>query len=136
MTAPAITIGPSSPVAAAARVMLEEGINRLPVVDQNNRLLGIVTRTDLVRAFARSDEAIGEEIRHEVLARVLWTDPAEFEVDVRSGDIELDGELETSGQVELLHKLVERTPGVVSLRSRVRARTTESGGPRWLRGRR
>src|SRR5262249_17832378 len=54
MSRPAITIAPYASTAAAAGEMLEQGINRLPVV-KNGRLVGIVTRADLVRAFARSD---------------------------------------------------------------------------------
>ena len=49
MTTPAITIGPSATAAGAARLMLEQGINRLPVVAEDGRLIGIVTRADLVR---------------------------------------------------------------------------------------
>jgi CBS domain-containing protein len=60
MTAPAITIGPDRPAAAAARLMLEHGVNRLPVVSDDGMLLGIVTRADLVRAFIRSDEKFAE----------------------------------------------------------------------------
>ena len=61
MTRPAITISPYSSVAEAARLMSEHGINRLPVV-KDGELVGIVTRTDLVRAFVRSDEDIRREI--------------------------------------------------------------------------
>ena len=55
MTAPVITIGPDRPVMAAAALMIDRGVNRLPVVDHDGRLVGIVTRADLVRAFVRSD---------------------------------------------------------------------------------
>ena len=53
MTAPAVTIRPSSSATAAARLMIEQGVNRLPVVMQDGRVVGIVTRADLVRAFTR-----------------------------------------------------------------------------------
>ena len=55
MTAPAVTIGAGRSVSEAARLMTDRGIKRLPVVDADGVLLGIVTRTDLVRAFARTD---------------------------------------------------------------------------------
>lgn len=71
MTAPAKTIAPWRPVSAAAAQMLEEGVNRLPVVDDESRLVGIVTRADLVRAFVRPDAEIRREIRDEVLERAL-----------------------------------------------------------------
>ena len=119
MTSPAITVGPESTVAAAARLMLDHGVNRVPVVGRDGLLLGIVTRADLVRAFGRADHAIAAEIRDDILQRVLWVDPAAFTVRVECGEVELVGELETEGQVELLAALVEKVPGVVSVTARV-----------------
>ena len=119
MTTPPITIGPGATAAGAARLMLEQGINRLPVVAEDGRLIGIVTRADLVRAFTRADHEIAAEIRDDILQRVLWVNPSAFTVSVRDGDVELTGELETEGQVELLESLVERVPGVVSVRAHV-----------------
>jgi CBS domain-containing protein len=58
MTSPAITVGVDRDVSFAARSMTEYGIKRLPVVGHDGALVGIVTRADLVRAFARSDEEI------------------------------------------------------------------------------
>ena len=66
MTSPAVTIGPDRGVADAASVMLDESFSRLPVVDHGS-LVGIVTRHDLVRAFARSDEEIWLEIEADPL---------------------------------------------------------------------
>src|SRR5580765_3776523 len=63
MTSPALTIGPRRPVAEAAGRMLDEHVNRLPVVDDAGRLLGIVTRADLVRAFVRTDDEIADRGR-------------------------------------------------------------------------
>ena len=71
MTAPAVTIASGRPVSDAATTLLELGIDRLPVVD-SGRLVGIVTRSDLVRAFIRSDEAIADEIRDDVVVRKAW----------------------------------------------------------------
>ena len=59
MTAPALTIAPDRTVAEAAGVMVDEGVNRLPVVNAAGELVGIVTRADLVRAFVRTDEGAG-----------------------------------------------------------------------------
>ncbi|MEX2210984.1 MAG: CBS domain-containing protein [Gaiellaceae bacterium] len=131
MTAPAITIGPERPVAAAARLMVEAGVNRLPVVGEDGTLLGIVTRADLVRAFTRSDDEIAEEIREGVLKRTLWVDPSLFELSVRDGEVELAGELDTSADGVVLAKLVEKVPGVVSVRSAVTYRAeSQPVGPR------
>jgi CBS domain-containing protein len=131
MTAPAVTIGPDRPAAEAARLMLEHRVNRLVVLDRDGRLAGIVTRADLVRAFTRSDAEVAEEIRIDVLQRVLWADPGRVQVDVRNGEVELAGELETSTDAEVLLRLVERVPGVVSVRSTVGHRhDNRRGAPR------
>jgi CBS domain-containing protein len=119
MTAPAITIRRTRPAAAAARLMVETGVNRLPVVSSEGKLLGIVTRADLVRAFTRPDKEIAAEIREEVLERVLWVRSGTISVRVTDGEVELSGRLETSAEVAVLEKLVEMVPGVVSLRSAV-----------------
>jgi CBS domain-containing protein len=71
MSAPPLTVAPYTSVAQAARLMSEHGINRLPVL-RNDELVGIVTRTDLVRAFVQSDEDIRSEIEEDVLLRTLW----------------------------------------------------------------
>jgi CBS domain-containing protein len=119
MTTPPITITPGRPAAAAARLMVERGVNRLPVVNQDERLVGIVTRADLVRAFIRTDEELTAEIREDVLQRVLWVEPDTIDVTVRNGDVELAGELETSADAAVLEKLVAKIPGVISVHSNV-----------------
>jgi CBS domain-containing protein len=70
MSSPAITIAPGRQVAEAARVMVGRRVNRLPVVD-GSRLVGIVTRADLVRAYVRSDTEIEREIREDVAETAL-----------------------------------------------------------------
>jgi CBS domain-containing protein len=122
MSSPPITAAPFESTAAAARRMTEEGINRLPVVAVDGRLIGILTRTDLIRAFVRPDHVIATEIRDEVLRRVLWLEPGVISVDVRDGEVDLAGELDTEADTEILEKLVAKVPGVVSVRSAVTSR--------------
>jgi CBS domain-containing protein len=118
MTSPAITITQDRPAAAAARIMLDRAVNRLPVV-RDGVLVGIVSRSDLVRAFTRSDEEIVTEIREDVLRRALWLDPDSVEITVRRGEVHLAGEIEAKSDAEVLTKLVARIPGVVSVGSDV-----------------
>jgi CBS domain-containing protein len=127
MSAPAITIGPGRPVHEAAAVMVAESINRLPVVE-DEELVGILTRADVVRAFTRTDAEIADEIREEVLRRTLWLEPGKVSMDVVDGAVRLEGEVESEADAELLPVFVARIPGVVSVRTRVRARATTSGG--------
>jgi CBS domain-containing protein len=116
MTSPAITISPFRSAHEAARLMLEHGINRLPVV-KAGRLVGIITRADLVRAFHRPDHAIAEEIRSDVLERTLWIAPETVRISVERGDVTLRGELEGHSDATLIERLVARVPGVVGVRS-------------------
>lgn len=117
MTAPAITIPSYCSVAEAARLMCEHGVNRLPVIGAHE-LVGIVTRTDLVRAFVRSDEDIRHEIKEDVLRRNLWIDvPEAVGVEVERGAVRLTGKLETRSDALLLEPLAARVPGVVSVES-------------------
>ncbi|MGH3136137.1 MAG: CBS domain-containing protein [Gaiellaceae bacterium] len=117
MTTPAITVSPYCSVAEAARLMSEHGINRLPVV-KGAELVGIVTRTDLVRAFVRSDEEIRREIGEDLIRRTLWIEaPEAIGVDIERGAVRLSGHLQTSSDASLLVRLVARVPGVVSVES-------------------
>jgi CBS domain-containing protein len=116
MTSPALTIEPARPASEAARLMVEKGINRLPVVS-HDRLLGIVTRADLVRAFHRPDEEIEREISGDVLLQTLWIDPNRISIGVSNGEVSLSGKVETRTQAELVEAYVRRVPGVVDVRS-------------------
>jgi CBS-domain-containing membrane protein len=114
MTSPAITIHSYRPVAAAAAEMLERHVNRLPVLDGEERLVGIVTRADLVRAFVRSDELVAREIR-DVIARALWMSADAVSVAVKNGEVRLRGTTETEVEADTMIRLVRRVPGVVAV---------------------
>jgi CBS domain-containing protein len=126
MTSPAITIGPGERVSAAAALMVERGINRLPVVD-TGKLVGIVTRADLVRAFLRDDALIAKEIRDDVILRQFWIDPESLAVSVINGAVSLRGQVEKRSIAELLASVVERLPGVVAVDSRLTWREDDRG---------
>jgi CBS domain-containing protein len=122
MSAPAVTIGPTRPVTVAATTMIDESVNRLPVVDHEGRLVGIVTRADLVRAFVRTDAEIEHEIREDVIRQKLWLEPDAFHVEVVGGEARLSGEVETQTDAEMIPTLVQRVPGVVAVLSKLRWR--------------
>jgi CBS domain-containing protein len=119
MTSPAVTIPPYESVSQAARIMCERKVNRLPVV-KGGKLVGIVTRADLVRAFTRTDREIEQELREDVLARTMWVEPGRVDVAVRNGVVTLTGGLRVRADVELLERLASRVPGVLSVESDVR----------------
>ena len=102
--------------------MIDDGVNRLPVVDDEQRLIGIITRADLVRAFVRSDAEVEQEIREDVLRRVMWIEPGVVGVEVAGGEVRLTGEVETKTDAEMIPRLVQRVPGVVGVLSKLRWR--------------
>jgi predicted transcriptional regulator len=120
MTVPAITIGPRRPLTEAATTMVEQGVNRLPVVGDEGKLIGIVTRADLVRAFIRPDAEIAREIRDDVIARTLWISPEAVRVEVEDGEVRLSGTVETRADAELVPMFVQHVPGVVGVLSKLR----------------
>ena len=114
MTSPAVTIEPGASVVAAARELIDRRIDRLPVVHEG-LLIGIVTRTDLVRAFVRSDSAIEHEIRDDVLVRGLWLAPENLTVVVREGHVAIGGRVDTRSDAELVAACVRRVAGVLDV---------------------
>ncbi len=108
-----LTIGPETPIADAARVMVVNDVNRLPVVDERSHILGIISRLDVVAVFTRPDDVIEDEIREDVIRRVLFVDPDSVGVSVSNGIVVFTGEIGTRTEARLLEELVRRLDGVV-----------------------
>lgn len=121
MTAPAVTIEWSRSAAAAATLMTERRVKRLPVV-KHGKLVGIVSRSDLVRAYARPDADIEREIKERVILKIFWLELGKVTVAVHGGDVTLSGTVDSEADVEVLPRLVQRVPGVVSVTSTLTAR--------------
>jgi CBS domain-containing protein len=119
MTSPAVTITPDDTIERAARLMYAHKVKRLPVVDANGHLVGIVSRSDLLSVFSRSDPDIRGEVLDEVIRHELCTDPAAFTVVVKDGIVTLEGVAETRefGQ-DIVHR-VRHVRGVVAVRDRL-----------------
>lgn len=62
MTSPAITVREDTPVFEIANMFIEKNINRTPVTDRNNKLLGIVTRADIVRSSCDTENSTARRI--------------------------------------------------------------------------
>jgi CBS-domain-containing membrane protein len=130
MTEPPVTVRPEASVREAARIMLEHRVKRLPVVDDVGRLLGIVSRADLVRLFVRPDEDIRREVREDVIHHDLRIDPATILVGVKDGIVVLQGQLERSSLIAALVRLVEGVDGVIAVENRLECTNkTRSGVP-------
>lgn len=118
MTTPAVTIAPGRSIADAAERMLELSIDRLPVVDGDS-LVGIVTRTDLVRAFTRGDEEIERDIREDGILRRFWLSTATIHITVEEGIVALAGRVASKELADSIVEFAEQTPGVVSVESKL-----------------
>lgn len=119
MTSEVVTLGPDADHAEAARIMRKVGIKRIPVVEDDGTVKGIISRSDILRAFARPDSDIIAEIRDHVMGEVLWIDPRKVEVKSIEGNVELHGHLETKSDCVLLEDLTKRLDGVVSVNSQL-----------------
>jgi len=118
MTHPAMTISPHDLVQTAARVMHSHRLQRLPVVDRDRRLEGIVSRSDVLSVFRRSDEEIRREITQDLIADGFFTDPARLIVTVHNGIVTLEGEPGSAVLGAGIAGQVEHLEGVVAVRNR------------------
>lgn len=132
MTSPAITIESWQTASDAVANMLDRDIDRLPVL-QDGKLVGIVTRADLVRAFTRSDDEIERDIREEVLLRTFWIPDHDIRVTVRNGEVALAGVVESELVGELLAEATRRVPGVVAVQTKLHAQPAPSDVTRFDR---
>lgn len=126
MTSPAVIIEAEASLAAAARLMEQRAVKRLPVLDRDGVLIGIVSRRDLLRVHLRSDE----EIRRAVEKQVLWewfqvTEPY-VRASVRDGVVTLIGELPRRRQTALAAHLTRSVDGVVDVVNRLTYRADDA----------
>lgn len=116
MTSPPITVTTGTSLAEAALLMQERKVRRLVVVDDGGRIEGIVSRSDLLHVFLRSDE----ELRHEVAGELV---PALFMegigVEVHMNVVTLTGKVDRKSDVDLLVRLTKQLDGVVDVVDRL-----------------
>jgi CBS-domain-containing membrane protein len=118
MTSPAITIHPDAPLSAAARLMNAHRIRRLPVVNAEDDLVGIVTRRDLMKVFLRPDEDLTAEVSR-VLTQILPEYAGQVTVGVSDGVVTLDGALDDQDLIPVAVGLASGVDGVVAVVNRL-----------------
>ena len=118
MTAPAVVIGPEANLAEAAGLMRRHRAKILPVCDPNGRLLGVVSRLDLVREFLRDDAEIVEEVI-DVLQQEMSIPPSAIRATVDDGIVTLEGQVERRSQVPSIIDRVRRIAGTVEVVTRL-----------------
>ncbi|MFD9101786.1 CBS domain-containing protein [Streptomyces virginiae] len=131
MTRPAVTVTRDATIPTAARLMARRHLKRLPVVDGEGRLVGVVSRGDLLKVFLRPDEDIGAEIRELVVhpllpqvpaaphvdAHVHAHPPVEVHVHVANGIAYLNGSLPDPAMEDIVVRAAGTVPGVVDVRA-------------------
>ncbi|MFF0341460.1 CBS domain-containing protein [Kribbella sp. NPDC004875] len=115
MSRPAVTIEQTATVPEAARAMAAHGITRLVVTGDDDGLAGIVTRSDLLKTFLAPDDRILHQIRHDIIERGLWADPAKIEIVVKDGVVTLSGEVDERSTAVVAEKLTAAVDGVVGV---------------------
>jgi CBS domain-containing protein len=119
MTSPAIAIHPWATVPEAAEAMQRRQIKRLPVVDADGKLVGIVTRSDVLSVFERPDRDIRDEVAKVLIDEEFGLNPHRFEIAVRSGVVTIAGEIEETRTALYLLARIRHAEGVVGVRDRL-----------------
>ncbi|NIY70708.1 CBS domain-containing protein [Streptomyces malaysiensis] len=114
MSSPAVTVHPDATLSEAARIMAIRGVKRLPVVDTEGKLLGIVSRGDLLKVFLRSDQDIEEEVRRTVVS-YLFPGDGGIHVRVDEGVVTLGGRLRDTARIPVAARLTRAVEGVVDV---------------------
>ena len=118
MTGPAVTIGPDAPVEEAARLMYDKRVKRLPVVNVA-RLVGIISRVDVLAVFSRPDDDIRDEIMHQVLPAIALPELKDLKVAVHDGIVTVAGDPRPDPLDRAIIDAIRHVQGVVAVRDRL-----------------
>jgi CBS domain-containing protein len=119
MTTPAVTIDAEASLTRAARTMQDSNVRRLLVTDPQGRLVGVVSRGDLLRPYARDDAEIRREVEAQ-LRRRLWIRPEQIGVRVHNGTARLFGAVGRRSTADIVTRVVTAVPGVTEVVADIR----------------
>jgi CBS domain-containing protein len=128
MSAPPVTIRPDASLSAAGRLMHHHDIGRLLVTDRERRLLGIVTRRDLLKVHGRLDAVIRDEVVRRILRRTLKIKPDRVQVTVDDGVVTLTGRTGRRSTTLAAVGLTEAVAGVTRVVDRLTFDTDDTIG--------
>jgi CBS domain-containing protein len=131
MTTAVVAVRPEDTVEHAAKLMYDRRVKRLPVTDENGRLVGIISRADVLSVFDRTDHDIYQEITNEVILGGFLANPSAFQVTVKDGIVTLAGRPETNETGHDIVRLVRHVQGVVAVRDRLTYPPPERTGGRY-----
>ncbi|MCC3768259.1 CBS domain-containing protein [Streptomyces sp. UNOC14_S4] len=128
MSAPPVCARPEWNVVETARLMAVQRVKRLPVVDETDKLVGIISRADILRVFLREDTAIRAEIRHDLLERTLGLAPSAVTVEVAEGQVTLTGTVGARSMIPIVERLCRSVDGVVGVHQRLTYTRDDTAG--------
>ncbi|MER6663921.1 CBS domain-containing protein [Amycolatopsis japonica] len=109
MTSPATGMGAGADLAEVGKALLDGKIRAMPIVD-GARVIGILTRGDFVRAFARDDTAIAADVRHHLS---VYGGSGRWTVDVTDGVCRIGDAYDDDTDRHVAKVIAEAVPGVV-----------------------
>jgi CBS-domain-containing membrane protein len=115
MSAPAVTVGPDETVSAAARIMVQRRVKRLPVVDEAGTLVGIVSRADVLKVFLADDAVLEQEVRAALDGTLGAEAAAGLTVAITEGVVSIGGMLGDSSSIPAVALAVGGVDGVVDV---------------------
>lgn len=118
MTTPVRAIRADEPLSAAARILAVAHVRRLFVTGLDGRLVGVVSRRDLLRIYDQTEDELREQV--EDMVEEVGAAPGAVEVRVADGVVTLDGLLERRSLVDVVVRVVAALPGVVGVRNNLR----------------
>jgi CBS domain-containing protein len=116
MTTEVVSVTRGTSIWRAIRTLREANVKRLPVVDPDGGVVGIVSRVDLLSAFIRTDQQIAEEIS-QILRQVVATDLRRIDVRVDEGRVAITGSVDHGAERDIVTRLIRHIPGVLELRT-------------------
>jgi CBS domain-containing protein len=111
MTSPAYGMAAGSPIAMLARVMVDDRIRCVPIVD-GSRVVGVVTRRDLVRGLARSDTSIAADVRRRL---EIYGGIQNWAVSVRDGEVTVAADFVDPESEQVVIALAEGVLGATTV---------------------
>jgi CBS domain-containing protein len=115
MTSPAITIGSDARLADAARLMHERNVRQLVVIDDRGKIAGIVSRSDVLQVFLRTDEDLREEIVEGIIPELMFAPDDSIDVTVSYSVVTLEGNVDRKSDAEIVGRMARGVDGVVGV---------------------
>ncbi len=121
-----LSVSPDLEILEAARFLHSHDVKRVVVIE-DSKMVGIISRFDIVAAFTRPDDLIEDEIREDLIRRVLFVDPATVDVSVANGIVRFVGSIGTRTEARLIEELARRLDGVVEVKNELTWRLDDVG---------